>query len=77
MVWAYAEEKRGALRRKEGDESRLRLREKEERNTYIIEHGCASHGRNMLPMRRCLTGPTQSPLSLMDFLRGDWLSMVT
>ena len=36
----------------------------------------ASHGRNMSPMR-CLTGPTQSPPSLMDFLRGDWLSMVT
>ena len=28
-------------------------------------------------MRRCLTGPTQSPLSLMDFVRGDWLSVVT
>ena len=32
VVWACAEEKRGALRRKEGDESRLRR--KEERNTY-------------------------------------------
>ena len=37
----------------------------------------ASHGCNMSPMMRCLTRPTQNPHSLMDSLRGNWLSMVT
>ena len=46
-------------------------------NDGAIEECCASHGWNMSPTRRCLTGPTQSPPSLMDFLRDDWLSMVT
>ena len=41
-----------------------------------IEECYASHGRNMSPMRRCLTGPTQSPLSLMNFLRGDCMYII-
>ena len=40
-------------------------------NDGATEECCASHGWNMSPMRGCLTGPTQSPLSLMDYFRDD------
>ena len=39
------------------------------------EEFCASHGQNVSPTRS-LTCPTQNPLSLMESLRGDWISMV-
>ena len=61
VVWAYAEEKRGALRRKEGDESRLRLREKEERNTYNrrwLRISWTEHVTNEEVFNRANTKPT-------------------
>ena len=48
-----------------------------ERWCYRTDECYASHGWNMSPMMRCLTRPTQNPHSLMDSLRGNWLSMVT